>query len=506
MTSTTNSPPPAPPARSSSRPHLELESQQSEDSPLMSESSSRKSYERDGMLRPKGPSYHKRETSPWILVISLSTILVIGVLASIRVGEKREYERNIRLHHRKDKIHVAFIGNSMMYYNDLPRLLERFSENRMEQRSCLHGGTTLTKILVNGNGMFKKFNTTNAFVETTRDHNVPMYDFGDCTVPQLLFGFDEQLDKQVHDKSGYLEDDGSNPCLQEGRYFDWLNGQHLAWHDDKVPPHWDFIFLNDNTRNPARNHTRQEGLNVLNTTYVPWFRRLQATPVFLATHAYWAPQIALTGMAASEEDMDKFTSLTYEGYRQYAALLSSQLPASQRTRIAPVGIAFLTVWEENRDLWHKLYHSDHLHASPLGSFLTGCIVHHTLFGKLPRRQTVLIPNLPDLWNRARVMQQADEPPNPFPNNEEAEYLYGIARRVAVEGYRPKSFVSYAKEEDFMEFDEAKIQTTAGGDGKNSNALSAKQAELASEGGIVTGIKMGDVDKVEMTKAEKESSP
>lgn len=154
------------------------------------------------MLRPKGPSYHKRETSPWILVISLSTILVIGVLASIRVGEKREYERNIRLHHRKDKTHVAFIGNSMMYYNDLPRLLERFSENRMEQRSCLHGGTTLTKILVNGNGMFNKFNTTNAFVETTRDQNVPMYDFGDCTVPQLLFGFDERLDKQVHDKSG----------------------------------------------------------------------------------------------------------------------------------------------------------------------------------------------------------------------------------------------------------------------------------------------------------------
>lgn len=78
--------------------------------------------------------------------------------------------------------------------------------------------------------------------------------------------------------------------------------------------------MNDNTRNPARNHTRQEGLNVLNTTYVPWFRQLQATPVFLATHAYWAPQIDLAGMAASEEDMDKFTSLTYEVGGQFCFL------------------------------------------------------------------------------------------------------------------------------------------------------------------------------------------
>lgn len=187
-------------------------------------------------------------------------------------------------------------------------------------------------------------------------------------------------------------------------------------------------------------------------------------------------------------------------------MLSSRLPASQRPRIAPVGIAFLTVWEENRELWRKLYHSDHLHASPLGSFLTGCIVHHTLFGKLPRRETVLVPNLPDLWNRARVMQQADEPPNPFPNNEEAEYLYGIAQRVAVDGYRPKSFVSYAREEDFMEFDEANLHVAAGGNDKNTDAGPVKQAEQASESVVVTGSRMGDAEKIEMTKNEKASSP
>ena len=320
----------------------------------------------------------------------------------------------------------------MIYYNDLPRLLEVLSEGNMIQNSCLHGGTTLSEILVNGNGMFDKFNTENAKVKDD-DYGSTMYDWGACTVPQLLFGRDVQLEKQVHWKTGYLIDDGLNPCLQNGRYFDYLAATY------RRPPRWDFVFLNDNTKNPGRNATRREGLSILEEQYVPWLQRLGTTPVFLHTHAYWAEQVDLRGLASSEDDMAFFTSVTYEGYRQYSELLQGY---GFRPRIAPVGVAFLMVWQEDRELWRKLYHSDHIHASPLGSFLTGCVVHYTLFGKLPRKEIALIEDLPSLWSRARVMQDKNDPPNPFPSLDEATYLYSVCERVVVQNEWPSSFIFY----------------------------------------------------------------
>jgi hypothetical protein len=129
--------------------------------------------------------------------------------------------------------------------------------------------------------------------------------------------------------------------------------------------------------------------------------------------------------------------------------LRNDLPEDQNPRIAPVGIAFLMVWEENRDLWYRMFHSDHLHASPTGTILTACIVYHTLFEELPLREILLTPDFPTLWSNARVMQDAHDPPNPFPTVEDAEYLYGICERVAVFGEKPSSFVSLAQNETLI---------------------------------------------------------
>jgi hypothetical protein len=42
-------------------------------------------------------------------------------------------------------VSVAFIGNSMMYYNDLPRLIEKLGNGHVTQNSCLHGDATLSR-------------------------------------------------------------------------------------------------------------------------------------------------------------------------------------------------------------------------------------------------------------------------------------------------------------------------------------------------------------------------
>jgi hypothetical protein len=46
------------------------------------------------------------------------------------------------------------IGNSMQYYNDLPRFLEAISDGHIEQNSCLHGDSNLHSNLVTG-GMYQ---------------------------------------------------------------------------------------------------------------------------------------------------------------------------------------------------------------------------------------------------------------------------------------------------------------------------------------------------------------
>jgi hypothetical protein len=86
--------------------------------------------------------------------------------------------------------------------------------------------------------------------------------------------------------------------------------------------------------------------------------------VFLWTHAYSVESTERRNMTGLE-DVANFKSLTGVGVRAYVDLLKVLLPVEPR--IAPIGLAFLVVFEEDIDLWHQLFHNaDHLHASPLG--------------------------------------------------------------------------------------------------------------------------------------------
>lgn len=350
-------------------------------------------------------------------------------------------------------ISVAFVGNSMQYYNDLPRLIEALSEGHISQDSCLHGDATIRTLLHTGNGMYPKFMTANAVVDTSNythdyeddDTTLVIHDYGACTVRQLFFGEDSRLpdEDQLNyyyddyfsvddDGDEYYIDDGTNPCFEDRNYLYYLESKYAS-----SPPKWDYVVINDNTRSPARNNTRQASLQELESYYVPWLNQSGATPVFLLTHAYWTDWRDMTGL----EDVPTFTSLTYMGYRQYAELLERYLPKSQKPRIAPVGIAFLMVWEENYSMWERMFHIDEVHASPLGSFLQGCVVYHTLYGRMPKQSVALREDMSQLWLHARRMQPETHRSNPFPTRQEAIYLFNVADRV-VRGHTPKSLTIY----------------------------------------------------------------
>jgi hypothetical protein len=409
-------------------------------------------------------------------------------------------------------INVAFIGNSMQYYNDLPRLLETLANGKMTQNSCLHGGASLSTILVWGNGMGSKWKTGTARLGSDETTGAAVYDFGACTVPQLLFGYDAALnerdaafhnsnnnkDEQENGDDAMMDDgnmknlynseaddfysynDGSNPCLLDENYLPYLQSVYYA-PEDVLQQHttFDFVVMNDNTRSPARNDTRYEALQVLVSTYVPWFLEMgpNTIPVFIryalyigslfvalflvlaahvfpvllhlhvshtypttcdSTYGYWTQYRDMGGL----EDIPTFTSFTHHGYLQYAALLADALPREQAPRIAPVGLAFLMVWEEKYHVWQKLFHVDWIHPSPSGTFLQALVIYHTLYGVLPEQSVALRSDTANLWYNARRFQPREHRRLPFPTLDEAKYLYNVAVRICVYQRQPQSLILY----------------------------------------------------------------
>ena len=141
-------------------------------------------------------------------------------------------------------------------------------------------------------------------------------------------------------------------------------------------------------------------------------------------------------------DIPTFTSYTHEGYLQYAQLMADALPAAQAPRIAPVGLAFLMVWEEKYNVWQKLFHVDWIHPSPSGTFLQALVVYHTLYGVMPEQSVALRADTANLWHTARRLQPREHRRLPFPTLDEAKYLYNVAVRVCVYQRKPQSLILF----------------------------------------------------------------
>jgi hypothetical protein len=339
---------------------------------------------------------------------------------------------------------IAFAGNSIMFVNDLPRFFQAVSGEQIYQNSCLHGSLNLMSILQRGNGMYNKWNTLNAVVAINTTDNSTIYDFGACSVPQLLFGRDESL--SVDNKNGAYVKDGKNPCFEDPNYLPYLQKTYNA-------PTWDYIVMNDNTGYPGTYSKRQKSLRALRQVYANMFLESGSRPVLLETHGYDVGVVADDDDGTITEDdnpassVPVFTSRVHYGYQVYAHLLAEYLPPTHQPILAPVGLAFLLLWEENFGLWKKLFFYDGFHPSAHGTYLIGCVVYAAIFGRMPPAQYALNRNVEQLWSNARKMQlktSDDYPTMPFPTFEEANYLYIIAERVVLRGHTPKSLLTNAQ--------------------------------------------------------------
>lgn len=120
-----------------------------------------------------------------------------------------------------------------------------------------------------------------------------------------------------------------------------------------------------------------------------------------------------------------FTELLYEGYQDYALALDESL-GRKVTRVAPVGKAYYTVYTENQTLWKNLYYTDGMHPSVHGTFLEGCVLYWSIFGKDPPA----INDIKSLWNKARRFYPPENQDEiDFPSKEEAQYLMSTAKKT-----------------------------------------------------------------------------
>jgi hypothetical protein len=194
---------------------------------------------------------------------------------------------------------------------------------------------------------------------------------------------------------------------------------------------WDFVVLNDHTQGPARAESRGATRDALVEKYLPLILENQATPIIVETAAY-----RYAGIRHSEDlgsTPREFQERVRGGVLSYVEALRSGLPPRSpiAPRMAPVGTAYLRVHDDDPGVWGGLFDpSDHFHPSPSGTFLQGCVLHWTMFGRpppLPRTEG----DIRDLWRDARVMHDARDggigPPLPSPRT--VEYLWNVAREV-----------------------------------------------------------------------------
>jgi hypothetical protein len=298
------------------------------------------------------------------------------------------------------KISIAFCGNSMLYFNDCPRLMEQMvavgqAPVAVIQDSCLRGGASLTSLYNHGNGMQKKFATPPATIQLK---NMLLYSNTTCLLAEEEI---HEPPKQAEIPAAVSYDVGSDTV-----------------EDLLQSTSWDYVVLNDYTQGPARIQTRKETQKSLRDKYAPLLLGTNATVIIVQTPAYM-----VSGLKDSEDlgDFISFSDLLADGVKSYVETL--QASGIQNSRVAPVGEAFRYIYHTNQQFWKSLYSWDHFHPSPHGTWLEACVIYCTIFGKAPPRYSA------EWWQYSRYMQPPDEEPLPRPTEEEAKELRRIACKI-----------------------------------------------------------------------------
>jgi len=362
------------------------------------------------------------------------SVIFLSMAAGLAYGAFEEYDLFNQIDW-DEQLNVAFAGSSYLFVNDVPRLLETIADGQVIQDSCLHAGGSLAALLMTGNGMYKRWQTNSAIITTDNGYNgySVTYDFGACTVHQMLTGEDEYLEYDNDNKQYY--NDGNNPCIMDYDYYTYATNKY-----ENEPPRWDYVVLADQSKRMASADGREDTVDALVSVYGPLLREAGAIPIVVDTHAFWSSKTNMTGYGSVPE----FSRMIYEGVEEYVDALASELEDDQEPIVLPIGVAYLTIWEEDYDIWTTLFLGDEMHASIYGSYLFACVLYCQLFGHLPKKSASIPDHIEYLFSDARkTFGQSSS--SSYATLEVAGYLQNIAKRVVLKGHRPQAF--YPEDDD-----------------------------------------------------------
>lgn len=379
-----------------------------------------------------------------VAVLTGAAVGVVGVVALVVLGGRTPAFPS--------HINVAFVGNSYFYVNDLPRFVQNLGGGHISQDSVLHNSASILNIIMTGNGMYKKWATTQAMIngvkyENTQGETAYLYDMGACSVPQLLTGHDEMITKG--NALGTFKDDGSNPCFQSEDYREYHESTGL-----KIKGGWDFVVIVDQSESMAIDENREQALTAFNYTYGPLLKKKNISPIIVQPHAYFVNAMNSTDVT----ELATYTALIMEGAQIYKKYLNRRTGWFSHAHIAPVGNAFMSVFEESQyDIYPKLFMDDGIHPSAYGTFLYGTVIYATMTGYMPKYNRVVVDDMEnsEMFATARRLQASSSAAG-FPTKEEADILFKIAKKVAIRGYKPQALRRFKVEagaSDFLAEDE-----------------------------------------------------
>lgn len=209
-------------------------------------------------------------------------------------------------------LRIAFIGNSFIYFNDLPHLVKHLLQGSIDNGSvevgaCLRGGASLVNLWQKGANM----------VDEVHIGGRDMYP----TVKSLLLS----------------------------------------------PLGWDVVILQDYSQGPARPGARREAMHVLRNKYLPLLLDMKTGTPLVVMYQTWG---YLRHAKNSEEigDFDAMTERLLQGYLKYQALLEE---GGVEVVAAAAGLAFQKAQRAVPNLWRQMYQPDDFHPRAVASFLNG---------------------------------------------------------------------------------------------------------------------------------------
>ena len=315
-------------------------------------------------------------------------VLLAGLLAgaalilfSIRadvLGKRSHSSNGIK---RTTDPSIAFCGNSMLYYNDCPVLVEI-----LLQRMMLTDSTSTARPRI----------TQESYIR------------GGANLDEL---WREPVDKRP---LPFAEAQGVPSSVED-----------LFHHNESSS--WKFVVLQDDVQAVIHRELHKASRQTLRDNYLP---ALDHGTVLLFLETFPPQEPRLRERTARMGDYNEYTDAIIRGTGHYAAMATAR---HRDARIVPLASAMRALWNASATsssdlLWpDHMYHTDHIHPSPHTTWLQACLIVASMgIGTIPSWDK----RLEEEWRQgARFWQEHIEPDEddlPLPSPSEAEYLRLLA--------------------------------------------------------------------------------